>query len=283
MNLHNINNNFDSYQQLISLYQTNKDDMFSNIHIELKQWFSANMSAALGAVLDLLAESVNDISFDNISQDIEKILLKNDFLTYYGRKREIDINDTTIRFQKLKPTDGLFFKNYVVDELIGRRGFPNMSSALKEKMVEAIYEIFVNAQIHSNTKNIYTCGQFYPNKNKIEFTIVDTGIGFKDKINTKFGSTMNATQAIKWAIQDTNTTKSVTGGIGLSILREFIAKNKGKMQIVSDAGFYEFGEQGEDFKLFSDKFPGTIVNLQFCTDDPCNYSLKSEININDIF
>ena len=147
-----------------------------------------------------------------------------------------------------------------------------------------IYEIFVNAQIHSASPFIYTCGQFFPNKNKIEFTIVDTGIGFKEKINQRFNSNLSAIQAIKWAVQDKMTTKiGVSGGIGLAVLKEFIELNKGKMQIVSSDGFYQFDSEGELDNQFSGQFPGTIVNLQFKTDDKHNYSLKNEIDINDIF
>jgi len=282
--LSQIDNSFESYQQLISFYNNNKNRVFGDIHIELRNWFAANMSAALGAVLDMLSEYFNDIHFDYIPQNTEQILLKNDFLTYYGKNRKVDNNHTTIRFQKLQPTDGRYFKSYVIDELIGRQELPGMSSAVKEKIVEAIYEMFVNAQIHSETKNIYTCGQFFPNKHTIEFTIVDTGIGFKDKVNNHFGWTINAEQAIRWAIKDRNTTKQfISGGIGLALLKEFIGMNKGKMQIVSDAGFYEFGTKGDTFKLFNGQFPGTIVNLQFRTDDNSNYSLKNEINVNDIF
>ena len=282
--LNNIDNSFESYQQLIYFYHKNKDKGFAGIHIELSKWFAANMSAALGAILDLLTQKLNDIHFGYIPQQIEQILLKNDFLTFYGKNREVDLNHTTIRFQKLKPTDGKYFKTYVIKELIERYELPRMSSALKEKIVEAIYEIFVNAQIHSKSNHIYTCGQFYPKKNKIEFTIVDTGIGFKNKINERFGWSINAAQAIQWAIEDKNTTKEhVSGGIGLALLREFIEKNNGKLQIVSDAGFYEFGKQEPCFKLFGEQFPGTIVNLEFCTDDNNNYALKSEIDINEIF
>lgn len=160
-----------------------------------------------------------------------------------------------------------------------------MSDGVKEKMVEAIYEIFVNAQIHSGTDFIYTCGQFFPNKNKIEFTIVDTGIGFKEKINQRFNSNLSAVQAIKWAVQDKKTTKEgISGGIGLAILKEIIENNKGKMQIVSNEGFYQYDCEGEVSKEFRGQFPGTIVNLQFITNDINNYFLKSEtIDINDIF
>lgn len=284
--LSNIENSFESYQRLIDFYEANKEKIFDTIHIELRQWFSANMSAALGAVLDKLTANFNDIHFDHLSTQIENILLKNDFLTYYGRKRAFDYYNTTIKFQKLKPIDGKYFKNYVINELIMGHiaDLPRMSEGVKEKIVEAIYEIFVNAQIHSETKFIYTCGQFFPNKNKIEFTIVDTGIGFRERINGRFGSNLTATQALVWAVQDKKTTKvGVSGGIGLAVLKEFTGKNRGKMQIVSNDGFYQYDSVNEILHTFKSEFPGTIVNLQFRTDDRNNYKLKSEIDINDIF
>ena len=158
-----INNTFESYQNLIQLYETYKDELFGNIHLEIRRFFAANMSAALGAILDKFTSNLNDIHFDYLSPQIEAILLKNDFLTFFGKQRAVDLNKTTIRFQKLKPTDGKFFKTYVVNELIEEHitDLPQMSQGVKEKIVEAIYEIFVNAQIHSETKYIYTCGQFF--------------------------------------------------------------------------------------------------------------------------
>ncbi|MBN2682953.1 MAG: HAMP domain-containing histidine kinase [Bacteroidales bacterium] len=281
-----INNTFESFQSLIHLYENNKGELFGEIHLEIRQFFAANMSAALGAVLDKFVSNLNNIHFDYINPKIELILLKNDFLTYFGKQRAADTNNTTIKFQKLKPIDGKYFKNYVIEELIEGHNtdLPQMSKGAKEKIIEAIYEIFVNAQIHSETKFIYTCGQFFPNKNKIEFTIVDTGIGFREKINNRFGSQLKSTQAIKWAVEEKRTTKEgISGGLGLAILKEFVGVNKGKMQIVSNDGFYQFDGEGESIKTFEGEFPGTIVNLQFRTDDINNYSLKSEININDIF
>ena len=280
----NINNTFESYQRLIDFYKEHKDKNFDTIHVELRQWFAANMCATLGGILDIFSDNINTIKFDYIAPDIEKILLKNDFLSYFGHIRIIDNHHTTIRFLKLKLTDGKYFNNYVVEELIGRAELPQMSNLVKGKITEAIYEIFVNAQIHSESKHIYTCGQFFPRDNKIEFTIVDTGIGFKRKVNDRFGSNLSSIQAIEWATKDRNTTKiGVTGGIGLALLKEFIEKNGGKMQIISDDGFYQFGEKGEEMQLFKGSFPGTIVNLQFRTNDNSSYMLKGELDTNDIF
>ncbi len=281
-----INNTFESFQSLIHFYEAQKDKLFGDIHLEIRDFFAANMSAALGAVLDKFTANLNDIHFDYLSPQIERILLKNDFLTYFGKQRAVDVNNTAIKFQKLKPIDGKYFKNYVIEGLIDKHiaDLPQMSKGVKEKIVEAIYEIFVNAQIHSETKFIYTCGQFFPNKNKIEFTIADTGIGFREKINRRFGSNLRATQAIKWAVEEKKTTKEgISGGLGLALLREFVNVNKGKMQIISNEGFYQFDSDGETLKEFQGEFPGTIVNLQFRTDDNNNYLLKSEIDINDIF
>lgn len=280
----NINNKFESYQKLISFYEEHKNKLFDTIHLEIRNWFAANMCAILGSILDKFTDDLNDIKIDYISPEIERILLKNDFLSYYGRARITDNYHTTIKFLKLKPTDGKFFKKYVIEELIGRSELPQMSALLKEKMTEAIYEIFVNAQIHSNSDNIYTCGQFFPNEYKIEFTIVDTGIGFKRKINERFNKNLSAVQAIEWAVKDRHTTKvGITGGIGLAFLKEFVTKNRGEMQIVSDDGFYQFDSQVETTNTFKGSFPGTIVNLQFRTNDTNSYLLKKEINSNDIF
>ena len=162
--------------------------------------------------------------------------------------------------------------------------FPNVGETLKRKISESIYEIFINAKIHSNSEYVYTCGQFFPKKDIIEFTIVDMGQGFKNNINGRFNKDMSAVQAIKWAAASGNTTKRNTpGGIGLAILKEFIHFNDGTFQIVSDDGFYEYSKQKEIYNTLSDPFPGTIVNMKFRTNDSCSYYLTKEIDINGIF
>lgn len=282
--LSNINNTFESYQRLISFYEEHKDKQFQVIPLSFSSWFAANMCSALAGLLDKLSENFNEVKIQYIPPLVETILQKNQFLSYFGQPRIADNYHTTIRFLKLKPTDGKYFNSYIFHELLGRTELPQMSEMVKGKMAEAIYEIFVNAQIHSETPNIYTCGQFFPHDNKIEFTITDIGIGFKNKINRRFNSNLSSTQAILWATQDRNTTKEgIPGGIGLAILKEFIEKNRGKMQIISDDGFYQIDHRCEQTRLFNGIFPGTIVNLQFRTDDHSSYILTEEVENDNIF
>ena len=288
MRFSNISNDFSSYQSIITFYEDNKDKSFSDIHLDISNFFSANLSAVLGAILDILLGNSNNVLFDNIDSDVERILKKNNFLSYFGYQSEIDNYNTTIKYQKILPTDGKYFKSYIENELIESNlsNLPKMSQGVKNGIIEAIYEIFVNAQIHSKTKYIYSCGQFFPHKNELLFTLVDTGITIKNCVNNRFGYDLTSIQAIKWALIDKHTTKeNITGGIGLALLKEFIINNKGVMQIISNDGYYSFDEQGETHKLFSGQFPGTIITLKFKTDDVHNYFLKNEehINLENIF
>ena len=126
----------------------------------------------------------------------------------------------------MKPDDGRYFREYVSTQFLNRPELPNMSVGLRKKMTEAMLELFVNAQLHSETKYVYTCGQFFPECHTIEFCIVDTGDGFKQKFIQRFNKKISSVEAIRWAAQDRNTTKvGVSGGIGLAILSEFIKRN----------------------------------------------------------
>ncbi len=81
----------------------------------------------------------------------------------------------------------------------------------------------------------------------------------------------------------TTKTGSQPGGMGLKFLKEFVSLNKGKLQIASRDGFYEFAAGNETFAKLSGDFPGTVVNLEVNTADQQSYMLSSEINPNDIF
>lgn len=283
VNLQNIHSDFRSYQQLINLYDRYKEDSFNDVPVNLVKWFSANMCSALGGILDLLADNLNEIHLD-ASSGIETILSKNDFLSFYGYERLKDYHRTTIRYLKLRPSDGKYFSSYVRDELLNRAELPDMSQLVKNKMTEAIYEILVNAQIHSGSNFIYTCGQFFPARNSIDFMITDVGIGFKKKVNDRFNASLSSVQAIRWGTGDRNTTKTdISGGIGLALLKEFVDMNGGKMQIVSDDGFFQYEHGKEWTKFFDGKFPGSIVSLSFKTDDASTYVMKEEIDNDDIF
>jgi len=281
-NLRGIKNDFASYQQLINFYHANKEKTFESIPLSLSGWFSANNSSILGAILYRIEqEGANRIILE--AEYAEDILKRNGFLSFFGHPKELDRNDTTIAYQILTPRDGRYFNTYVFKELLGKPAMPKISDSLKKKLSESIYEIFINTQLHSKAEKIFICGQFYPQKHLIKFMITDIGVGIQQSVNRRFGSSLNAMQAIQWAMKTGNTTKQgVSGGIGLAILQEFIEKNNGKIQVISDNGFWELSQGQISSCLFSQTFPGTAINIEVRTDDTASYALVDEVS-DDIF
>jgi len=277
--LSNIHNDFDGYNKLINFYDEYQDDFFEIVDLSLNTWFDANLSAALGGIIDKLNKA-NTIELVSISSSIQKILQKNGFLAHFGFDKINDTYHTTIKYLKLKPSDSRFFNNYVQTELFNRAELPTMSEAVKKKINESILEMFVNAKIHSETEFIYTCGQFFPQRDEIIFTIVDTGIGFAKRIETDLNQIVSSTQAIKWAITEGHTTKQGTpGGIGLAILKDFIIQNNGRIQIISGDAMYQLENGTETYREFKNYFNGTVINMIFKTNDTTSYCLAEEIDI----
>ena len=71
--------------------------------------------------------------------------------------------------------------------------------------------------------------------------------------------------------------------LGLNLIREFLKLNGGKIQIVSDDGYWDEKANTMDAKELSCNFIGTIVNLEFNLDDPKSYLFSSEVDKDDIF
>lgn len=279
--INNIENDFESYNKLINFYEKNKNETFTPINLQIDGWFNANTCSMLGAILTKFQNKLNSVNID--ADKAKEILERNGFLSFFGNEKKTDFNNTTIPYQVLSIEDDRYFNNYVFKEFLSKSGVPDMTEMLKKKLTESIYEIFINAKIHSTTDRIFVCGQYFPHYKKIEFMLTDIGIGIKNVVNRRFNSDLSAIQAIEWAIEDRNTTKDgVSGGIGLALLHEFINKNKGKIQIVSNDGFWELSTSGIIKSSFKYEFPGTMINIVVQTNDKSSYMLYDEIP-DDIF
>ena len=203
----------------------------------------------------------------------------------YGVAKSADVYKTTIEYKRFEAKDERYFAAYIEEHLVGK-GMPKMSTGLQKKFRESIFEILSNAVIHAETKlGIFACGQFFPKGRRLEFSIADLGIGMRENIKKRRGLDLTAEEAIKWATEGNNTTKTgnIPGGLGLKLLRDFVGLNKGRIQIVSDAGYWEQAQGAVTTKKFEQAFPGTVVNLEINAADPQSYCLRSEKNLDNIF
>lgn len=278
--LDDIRSTFDGFSRLADLAAEVGDRSFDTIEVNMTStsWIDANMSAPLGVLFARWSDALNTVQPVRLRPNVEAILAKNLFLVGYGFPERPDTYGTVIPFRRFTPDDNRYFVSYINKHLVGK-GIPKMSEGLGRRFKDSLLEIFVNAAMHSETTiGIFACGQFFPAQHRLDFCIADAGIGFRRKIRKELNLAMNSDHAIRWALADGNTTRkgSIPGGLGLKLLREFIALNKGCIQIVSDRGFWQFNAQGETLMRMPHSFPGTVVNLEINTADTNSYCLSSE-------
>jgi len=251
-------------------------------------WFDANMFAMLGAAL-YDSRAMHHLKLTGISTPLHNLVQRNGFLDNFGFTggKVHDSKGTTIEYQRFDDEDAASFKEYVERHFVGK-GIPDMSKALHRKFRESIAELFDNAVRHSHTeKGIFACGQYFPTNCRLDFSIVDLGMGMKNVINSIKETNFSPVEAIQWAMTGDNTTRrkrdKKPGGLGLKLIKEFIALNGGNIQIVSDSGYWSFRNSGIDTRMFSLPFHGTVVNIEINTADTQSYCLASELRSDDIF
>uniref|UniRef100_UPI00262B624E ATP-binding protein n=1 Tax=uncultured Desulfovibrio sp. TaxID=167968 RepID=UPI00262B624E len=249
------------------------------------RFFEANMSAPLHAVISRLRAANNDVSIENVPEDISKILRKNRFLTHFHRAALPDEYQTTLPFGIFKETEEGLFLRYITSYMQGK-GIPVMSPALTKRFRQSLLELFLNAGLHAESESgIFVCGQYFPKKQRLDFTIADAGIGIPENVRRYTRTYMSACGAIQWAMQEGNTTKTGNqpGGLGLKLIKDFIHINRGIMQIVSQSGYYMYSAKGELFRDMKLDFPGTCINIEINAADTSSYCLQSELTSEDIF
>lgn len=283
----NIKCDYQGFSSLVDLYAKSKDCIFEDIEVDMSKvkWLDANMCSPFGAILYNI-NVANVVKITSVNRKVESILSKNGFLSSYGWLKNPDTYKTTVEYKRFDTKDIRYFNDYIISDLVTKKSLPKMLPKLRKKFIESICEIFDNAVVHSQTKlGIFSCGQFFPSKKCLDFSIADLGIGICQNIKQKLGLNLSPEQAIKWAIEGNNTTKdgSIPGGSGLKILREFITVNKGKFQIVSEKGFWELSGNKATSNILANPFPGTVVTIVINTAGKSKYGLTSEILPEDVF
>jgi hypothetical protein len=252
------------------------------LNFETNTWFEANLCAVLGAIINETQINLNQVNIINLRPKQKEIFSKNHFLANFAGEKIEDNNNTTIKYRKNRLTEEKQIKNFLESELINKPDFPKLSNKAKKEIIRSIFEIYSNATLHGNCDYVYSCGQFFPTKMppRIDFTIVDLGNTIQKNVSEYLKSNISGKEAIIWAISENNTTKpksnNIPGGLGLKIMLEFVKMNKGKVQIVSGDGYWQFDKNGEFSNKLEVSFPGTIVNLEFNLDDSSFYYLKNE-------
>ncbi len=266
------------YTSLIEIYnkclKTNGSIVFINFQNVV--FIEGNLCSILGCIIERLKKNNCIIHVIGLKQTVCELITKNNFLPYHFDFKKInDIYNTTVMYKNFHKDDSDDeYESYIYNELINKSDFPSMSDNLTIKIIENIFEIFVNAKTHGKCEYIHCCGQYFPNRSNkpLNFTVVDLGQNIMDNVNLTKNKNFTACEAIEWAMIEGNTTKlNEPGGLGLSIIMKFIRHNLGKFEVISSNGYYKFSEGTIKTLSLKLPFPGTIVNFTFNLNDQNSY------------
>ncbi|MEC5167459.1 anti-anti-sigma regulatory factor [Flavobacterium sp. PL11] len=280
-----IKTDFEGYQKLVDLITKINNSTDQNIIFDFSNvfFFEANLCAVLATILEILENSGKTVKLINFNNKVETILRKNEFLIQHGYDKIFDKYATSIRYQKFDPTNKLDdnnFEIYIKQQLLSKNDFPSHSKLLGKHITLRIFELYENARTHGSCDYIHACGQYFPKKPEkpLNVTIVDTGKNFQENVSKFLNQNIAAEEAIDWAMKKGHTTKTgdISGGLGLDLIFQFIQHNKGKIQIISSDGFWEW-HRGKSTKMrLNNPFNGTIANLRFNLNDTSHYKLIEE-------
>ena len=251
--------------------------------------FDGYLCAALGAIFDFFSNKSTIMLQLPENKEVRKVLSRNHFLRAWRVKTDIKDKENFVRYARFETSDASAseFKKYIDEWLIGKQKFPEHSKAVGESLVASLYEIYANARMHGEAPYVYSCGEYKESDTTFEMAIVDLGKTIPGNVNSFFKKKnlppLPVCHAIYWAFEEGHTTKENTGGLGLSLLREFIELNNGSLHMVSDGGFVEYSNGHFEFHNLNRNFPGTIVNIKFNFSDSKHYWMNSETpNLDDL-
>jgi hypothetical protein len=284
----NIKSNLIGYTYFAQLYADTSNCIAESLLFDFNECelLEGNLCAVFGGILYDLQYRGNAIAFINVSDRMRGVFSRNRFLNIVESINiPKTIQSTTIYYNRFSIEEEKEIKRYVQSELLDKRLMPEISDLAKKKILEAIFEIFVNATTHGETSEIFTCGEFFdrPKVPYVYFTFVDFGRSIRTNVSTYLNREISAQKAIEWAVTPGNTTKTGnhSGGLGLKIIQDFIEINTGKMHIVSAEGLWELERNVVKSFMLPYSFPGTIITLAINLDKTKSFMLKEE-DVKDI-
>lgn len=274
------------YLWLVSLWNFLSTAVGDEVSVQFNRCklIDANLSSAMGAFFDEWSgKGVSVFLTEPLNRTVRKVLSRNGFFPSYNIKNTFEEKENYIKYRRFDGAEADAFKMYLLEELLKKQKFPKCSDRAKEKIVESLYEVFANAVTHSGKQLVYTCGEanLHNDVHTLDMSIANLGRTIPENVNgylkRQRKTELSQEDTLKWAFEKGNTTKSIPGGLGLDILKEFMDLNHGNIQMLSGGAMLSYANHKFTTEFLGVNFPGTIVTLNFNCDDQKAYSLTEEV------
>jgi hypothetical protein len=269
-----IKTDFHGIDELVKFYGFASQFSYTSIQLDLTSvnHIDANLSALIMALAHKLKHQYKNRIYVEFSPHMN-VFFRNGLVSHLqghgNTNRYGDSRESTIPLKAFDKEEDDNYCRYLKGEFLAHRGLDNLTKTVKDNLQNHFLEVFTNVGLHANpTLPIYSCGQYFPEKNILKFTLIDLGCGFLEKIKLKTNGNINDDKsAMIWATQSLNTTKNTLesgpGGLGLKELKKYCASNNGSFHICSGNGYVNMvGDKTFENNL---KIPlqGSLINLIF--------------------
>lgn len=280
----NLNLSEEFFYSLGQIYEKICDSTYNNIVLDFAKcsFISPAFISYLGGLKEYFKHKSKKIIFSTPNENIElnKYFASTGIRKYFSDEFSDDlISSNSIPFSRIDTLDDDAISDYIAN--ITDLAPVSLSQTASEQIFQNIFEIFANANEHSeHTEGIFASGSWLPDRKELVFSIYDTGIGIPQKIKKDFPY-ISSFDAFVWSLQRGNSTsqleKGVPRGLGLHNLSEFIQLNGGTLHILSNDIYYTYPNIG---RVGISPFitPGTLISVQIRADYKHLYLTKGDLN-----
>lgn len=244
-----------------------------HVHFDFSKtdWINAELSVLIGVLLHHLFENKKKITGTPQHKKVRDALAKNGFLKEYKliNENSPDMLNNTIPYKVFKSNDEEAIYKYLSVDVYNRikehlrDNDQRLFDEKFEQLIDNIFELVHNITEHSESSDLFICGQYYFNENKLSIAIADSGITIPNKFKESYHDIKhNDSEIINNATsQGISTKKSEASGLGLFTLKESV-NGLGSLKILSNRGLATYqGEKNDKLTELEHPFNGTLVRI----------------------
>lgn len=267
-----IATNYAGLEELLNFYTWSQSQSAGRLTWNFSPAFhlDANLSAVVLAIIHKLKREKNVYIFVELGE-LRNVFFRNGLIGHLkgeGNNNPYpDYRESTIPVTTFDQNDDEAFCVYLRRQFFGHRGLMKVSGGVKEALCMHYEEVFTNVGLHADTSlPVFTCGQYFPEKNQLRFTLVDLGVGFLPKIRAATGNAVTDDRsAILWATEGMNSTKDKQrfgpGGTGLKEIKKYCNENNGTLHICSGKGYVSMVKGRTTEHTLKTPFPGSVISI----------------------
>jgi len=270
-----INDEPCDFQQLISIWNHYHDKKDIEINFSDCKFIRQNGVAFLGGLITRLQKNADHLSirWETLDQAVYANLVQNGFVSAMGGDGE-PWEGNSIPYRRDTEIKSDSFEQYLQDYWL-KREWIHISPDLSDFIISNVLELYMNAFEHSGSPiGVFSCGQHYPSCNELILTIIDFGIGIPGSVRGYYvgechNNDVSDERALEMAFESgfSSNPESYPRGLGLNLLKEFVLKNNGTLDVYTNKAHALIRNGCESYEKWSPSFDGTAINIRFVCNE----------------